>query len=307
MRKTVHFDLTDMRLLVAIAEANSLTRGAERCHLSTAAVSVRIKNLEEAIGARLLYRSSQGVTLTPPGQAFVHHARAVLGQIEHLRSDLQEYGEGVKGHLRVFASITAMAEFLPPVLSRYLVNHRDVSIDLRERPSGDIVRAVTEGQTDLGIVSGPVRTEGLEVLPYRSDRLVLVTPAVHPLAGCAAVPFVDTLEHDHVGLQEGTGLHAFLTQQAMAVGRAFKLRIQAGSFEVCCRMIAAGVGLGVMPESAAHRYREQLPIQVLELADAWSLRRLQLCARSFELLPGFARELVDMLREDAAGEAGSVG
>lgn len=307
MRKTVHFDLTDMRLLVAIAEANSLTRGAERCHLSTAAVSVRIKNLEEAIGARLLYRSSQGVTLTPPGQAFVHHARAVLSQIEHLRSDLQEYGEGVKGHLRVFASITAMAEFLPPVLSRYLVNHRDVSIDLRERPSGDIVRAVTEGQTDLGIVSGPVRTEGLEVLPYRSDRLVLVTPAAHPLAGRAAVPFADTLEHDHVGLQEGTGLHAFLTQQAMAVGRAFKLRIQAGSFEVCCRMIAAGVGLGVMPESAAHRYRAQLPIQVLALADAWSLRRLQLCARSFELLPGFARELVDMLREDAQADAGGPG
>jgi DNA-binding transcriptional LysR family regulator len=299
MRKTVHFDLTDMRLLVAIAEANSLTRGAERCHLSAAAVSVRIKNLEESIGARLLYRSSQGVTLTPPGQAFVHHARAVLGQIEHLRSDLQEYGEGVKGHLRVFASITAMAEFLPPVLSRYLAGHRDVSIDLRERPSGEIVRAVSEGQTDLGIVSGPVRTEGLEVLPYRTDRLVVVTPAAHALAGRGAVSFVDTLDHDHVGLQEGTGLYAFLTQKAMDVGRAFKLRIQAGSFEVCCRMIAADVGLGVMPESAAHRYRAQLPIQVLELTDEWSLRRLQLCARSFELLPGFARELIEMLQEDA--------
>jgi DNA-binding transcriptional LysR family regulator len=296
-----------MRLLVAIAEANSLTRGAERCHLSAAAVSVRIKNLEEAIGARLLYRSSQGVTLTPPGQAFVHHARAVLSQIEHLRSDLQEYGEGVKGHLRVFASITAMAEFLPPVLSRYLVTHRDVSIDLRERPSGDIVRAVTEGQTDLGIVSGPVRTEGLEVLPWRSDRLVLVTPLEHPLAGRGTVSFTDTLEHDHVGLQEGTGLHAFLTQKAMDVGQAFKLRIQAGSFEVCCRMIAADVGLGVMPESAAHRYREQLPIRILELSDAWSLRRLQLCARSFELLPGFARELVEMLQADAAGESGAPG
>jgi DNA-binding transcriptional LysR family regulator len=299
MRKTVHFDLTDMRLLVAIAEANSLTRGAERCHLSAAAVSVRIKNLEESIGARLLYRSSQGVTLTPPGQAFVHHARAVLGQIEHLRSDLQEYGEGVKGHLRVFASITAMAEFLPPLLSRYLASHRDVSIDLRERPSGEIVRAVSEGQTDLGIVSGPTRTEGLEVLPYRTDRLVVVTPAAHALAGRGAVSFVDTLDHDHVGLQEGTGLHAFLTQKAMDVGRAFKLRIQAGSFEVCCRMIAADVGLGVMPESAAHRYRAQLPIQVLELTDEWSLRRLQLCARSFELLPGFARELIEMLQEDA--------
>jgi DNA-binding transcriptional LysR family regulator len=298
MRKTVQFDLTDMRLLVAIAEANSLSRGAERCHLSVAAVSVRIKNLEESLGARLLYRSSQGVTLTPPGQAFVHHARAVLGQIEHLRSDLQEYGEGVKGHLRVFASITAMAEFLPPVLSAYLAGHRDVSIDLRERPSGEIVRAVSEGQADFGIISGPVRTESLEVMPYRTDKLVLVVPAGHELADHAGVPFAAALDHDHVGLQEGTGLHTFLTRMAADLGRVYKLRIQAGSFEVCCRMIAADVGIGVMPESAARRYREQLPIRVLKLEDVWSLRRLQLCARSFGLLPGFARELVDALLAD---------
>src|SRR5690349_8045342 len=75
----MHFDLTDLRLAVAIAEANSLTRGAERCHLSVPAVSVRIKNLEETLGTKLMYRSSQGVTLTPAGQALVHHARLVLG------------------------------------------------------------------------------------------------------------------------------------------------------------------------------------------------------------------------------------
>jgi DNA-binding transcriptional LysR family regulator len=161
--------------MVHIADANShdaRRRGAvaETWPDALPAASTRVKNLEESIGTKLLYRTSQGVTLTPPGQAFVHHARLVLGQIEHLRGDLQRIAKGIKGHVRVFANTTALGEFLPPVLRDYLRSHPDVNIDLRERLSHDIVRAVTEGQTDIGIVAGAVRTENLETLPYRQDR-----------------------------------------------------------------------------------------------------------------------------------------
>jgi len=159
---SVHFDLVDLRLMVRVAEANSLTKGAEASHISLPAASTRIKNLEESIGAKLLNRHSQGVTLTPPGQAFVHRARLVLGQIEHLRGDLQEYASGIKGHLRVYANTTALGEFLPEVLKRYLATHPDVNIDLQEKLSNEIVRAVIDGKTDIGIVAGSVRTESLQ-------------------------------------------------------------------------------------------------------------------------------------------------
>ena len=151
---SVHFDLVDLRLMVRVAEANSLTKGAEASFISLPAASTRIKNLEESIGAKLLNRHSQGVTLTPPGQAFVHRARLVLGQIEHLRGDLQEYASGIKGHLRVYANTTALGEFLPEVLKRYLATHPDVNIDLQEKLSNEIVRAVIDGKTDIGIVAG---------------------------------------------------------------------------------------------------------------------------------------------------------
>src|SRR2546423_7157614 len=194
----MHFDLVDLRLFVHIADTNSVTRGAERTHLSVPAASIGIRSLEGSGGAKLLLRSSQGVTLRTPGQAFAHHARLVLLQRDHLRSDLQEYAKGIKGHLRVFASTTAITEFLPAVLSRYLATHPDVSVDLRERLSSDIVRAVGEGQTDIGIVSGSVRTEGLEVMPYREDRLVLAVPARHAMAARRSVLFAETLGLDHV-------------------------------------------------------------------------------------------------------------
>jgi len=295
----MHFDLVDLRLMVRIAETNGLTRGAEASHMSLPAASTRVKNLEESIGAKLLYRTSQGVTLTPPGQAFVHHARLVLGQIEHLRGDLQSYAKGIKGHLRVFANTTALGEFLPPVLRDYLRSHPDVNIDLRERLSHDIVRAVTEGQTDIGIVAGAVRTENLETLPYRQDTLLLVLPRGHALAGAGAVAFADTLDLDHVGLHEASAIHAFLRQACDRLHRVLPTRIEVGNFEAACRMVEAGVGVSILPGSAARRHAQTMAIDTVALSDDWSLREMQICMRSLQALPAFARDLVDLLVADA--------
>jgi DNA-binding transcriptional LysR family regulator len=301
----IHFDLVDLRLLVRIAEANSLTRGAEASHMSLPAASTRVKNLEESIGTKLLYRNSHGVTLTPPGQAFVGHARQVLAQLEHLRGDLQSYAKGIKGHLRVFANTTALGEFLPPVLRRYLASHPDVNIDLRERLSHDIVRAVSDGQTDIGIVAGTVRTENLQTLPYREDTLCLAVPLGHALAAGDAVAFADTLAHDHVGLHEGSAIHAFLRQACDRLSRTLPTRIEVGNFEAACRMVEAGVGVAILPESAARRHALAMAITTVPLSDDWALRRMQICVRQLDALPAFARDLVDLLVADAAGAPAS--
>ena len=296
---SIHFDLVDLNLMIRVAEANNLTRGAEAACMSVPTASTRIKNIEDSIDLKLFYRTSQGVTLTLPGQAFVHHARLVLGQLEHLKGDLQEYAKGIKGHLRVFANTTALGEFLPPVLRSYLLAHPDVNIDLRERLSGDIVRAVSDGQTDIGIVAGTVRTENLEVIPYRRDRLVLVVPCDHPMATLQSVAFADTLDLEHIGQHESSAIHSFLRQICYDLRRPIRLRIQVGSFEAACRMIEMAVGVSVLPESAARRHAKKMAIQIVPLNDDWSLRAMQICVRSMESLPLFARDLVTLLIEDA--------
>src|SRR5574337_223798 len=258
----MHFDLVDLRLMVHIADANSMTRGAELSFISLPAASTRIKNLEENIGTKLLYRTSAGVTLTPPGQAFVMHARTVLGQLEHLRGDMQEYVRGIKGHVRVFANTTSLGEFLPPVLRQFLRLHPDVNID-------------------------------------RRDRLVLVVPRGHALQKRRHIEFADTLEFDHVGLNEASALHAFLRQASDQLHRPIRLRIQVGNFETACRMIESGVGVGVLPESAADRHAQSMAIVLVPLTDAWSVREMQICLRSLEALPSFAQELVQLLVVDA--------
>ena len=238
------------------------------------------------------------MTLTPSGEAFLRHARVVLRQIDHLRGEIHEYSLGIKGQIRMLANTTAMTEFMPAVLSRYLASHPDVTVELRERLSYLVVKAVSEGSADIGIVAGKPASADLQYLPYRADRLVLVTRTDHPLAGRKSVHFADTLQYEYVGLSEWSAIHAFLIQAADNLGHPFRFRVEVGNFEAVCRMIEAGVGIGVIPELAARRYAQGLKIRTVPLSDEWAERKLHICVRNLEQLPGFARELVNMLLED---------
>jgi DNA-binding transcriptional LysR family regulator len=294
----MHFDLVDLKLFTHIAEACSLTRGAERAHLSLPAASTRIKNLEEQVGVKLLSRTSQGVTLTAPGQTLLQHTRRVLQQLEQLTGDLQEYAKGVKGHVRVLANTTAMSEFLPAVLRAYLIGHPDVYVDMRERLSPDIVRAVQEGTADIGIVAGNVNTDGLNVMPYRRDRLVFATAIDHPLACAESIEFVRTLDYDFIGLPEDSAIHGFLKRAAADLQRTLHWRIQVGNFEAACRMIEANIGVGVLPEGLARRHAKTMALRIVALNDQWAERQLQICVADLDALPLFARRLVDLLIAD---------
>jgi len=296
----MHFDLTDMQLMVNVAGAQSMTKGAERSFLSLPAASNRVKNLENHLGTALFYRNSQGVTLTPSGEAFVRHARIVLRQLEHLRGDIQEYASGVKGRVRVYANTTAMNEFMPNILARYLSVHLDVNVELRERLSYQVVKAVADGSADIGITAQAGGGENIQFLPYRTDRLVLVTHKDHPLAANESVDFDETLGYDYVGLSETSAIHAFLLQAADDLGRMLRFRVEVSNFEAACRMIASHVGIGVIPETAGRRYVKDLPLKLITLNDAWALRRLHICVRQFDRLPVFAKELVSLLVKDAA-------
>jgi len=288
-----------MQLLVNIIDACSLTRGAERSHLSLPAASNRVKNMETHLGTPLLYRSSQGVTPTPSGEAFVRHARIVLRQIEHLRGDIQEYARGVKGQVRVCATTSAMSEFMPMALSRYLSAHPDVNVRLQERPSSAVVKAVAEGAVDIGVAAGVKQADNVQFLPYHTDRLVLVTHPSHPLSRREELAFADTLGFDYVGLSDWSAIHAFLVQAASAQGFSLRFRVEVGSFEAVCRMIEANVGIGVIPELVACRHARAMNIQVVRLSDEWAERELQVCVRDLSQLPAFARDLVDLMVQDA--------
>ncbi|WP_309605013.1 LysR substrate-binding domain-containing protein [Phenylobacterium sp.] len=292
----MRFDLIDLRLFCEAVDAGSITAGAERCALALAAASARIRSMEQSLGAPLLTRSRQGVTPTPAGRTLLKHARAVLDQAARLREDLGAFAGGASGEVRLLANTNALTEFLPEALSAFLAAHPQVSVDLEERLSDEIVGLVAEGVADIGIVAGTVNVGALATYPFRSDRFVVVTAVDHPLATQAQVRFAQVLDYDFVGLERSSSLQRFLTGKAAREGHPLRLRVQLRSFDAVCRLVECGVGVGVVPQTTAARAVKTMALSVIDLSDDWAIRDLTIVVRAIGELRPSARHLVESLR-----------
>lgn len=293
------FDFVDVRLLINIAETGSMSRGAERSFLSPPAATNRIRSLEESFGIRLLNRTSTGVTLTPAGEAFVMHGRALFAEVERLNDDLAGFAHGIRGQVRLWVNTTALSD-LPEPLAAFMATHPDVNVELREKLSHEILQAIDEGSADIGIVAGTIGNERLELRPYRDDRLVLVAPLGHGFAARDSIDFVETLGSDHISLAESTAINKFVVQAASVCGVRLKMRVEVGSFEAVCRIVEAGVGVAIISEKAARRIERSVRVAVVPLRDEWAVRKLHICMREFAALPSFSRDLVEALAPSAA-------
>jgi Transcriptional regulator len=165
-----------------------------------------------------------------------------LRQAERLREDLGVYAGGLAGQIRVLSNTNALTEFLPEALSSFLSEHPNVSIDLEERLSDEIVGLIAEGVADLGIVAATVDVSALETYPFRKDRFVLAVAREHPLAKRSKIAFADVLEHDFVGLDRASALQRFLADKAARIGQPLRLRVQLRSFDAVCRLVECNVG-----------------------------------------------------------------
>lgn len=293
----MRFDFSDLRLFLAVLETGSITAGARRVNLALASASARIRALEDQVGVPLLVRARAGVRPTPAGEAFGHHARVLTQQAERMRGDLGRFAKGLKGKLRLWSNTAALSGRLPGDLARFLARHPDVDVELEERPSTAIVRALREGAIHLGVLSQAVGLAGLACRPYGEDRLVALLPSGHPLAGRDDLTFAELAREDFVGLAAGIALNDMVANEATRLGLSLKLRVRVTSFAALGEMVAAGVGVGVLPLTERLRLPGHLDLEARPLADAWTRRRLVLAVREDGVLPAFAQEALDALSQ----------
>jgi DNA-binding transcriptional LysR family regulator len=294
----VHFDLADLRLFLHLAECRNLTRGAKAAALSPAAASSRLKALEGQLNARLFYRDSRGLVLTHAGEMLQRHARAIQRQVEHVRNDFLSLASDSVGHFRIFANTTSITESLPAALASFMRDRPNVTVDIQERTTREVLRGVRDSAADIGLFSVPgtsfEETE-LQCMKFSADRLVLAVPAGHALASRDMISFEESTSLPHVGFREST-LQSYILEQANLLNRKLTMRVLMSSYETMCGMIAAGVGVGVLPESCANRsIRAGMALQVVQLSDPWSIRERHLVYRDLDALPLCARAFVDTL------------
>ncbi|MBP6562530.1 MAG: LysR family transcriptional regulator [Neisseriaceae bacterium] len=289
----MHFNLVDLKVFACVAQSPSLTQGAKKAFVSPASASTRIKALEGQLGSRLFYRHNKGLDLTPAGERLLQHARLVLRQIDNIKNEFSGYGADQSGHVRVYANTTAVTEFLPEILAGFLAERPLVTIDLQEQLTKGIFRGVVEGAADIGVVSGIVPAMGLQTIHFSTDRLVLVAPHGHDLATKKQVKFKDTLAYAYIGLHQGSTLQTFLNEQQALLGLSMATRIHMSGFESVCRLIEAGVGVGIVPESAAKRHSKTMNISQIALDESWAVRERSIVLKERNALTPLARALIN--------------
>ena len=295
----MHYDLTDLKVFIAVVEERNLSRGAERCHLAPSSVSLRLKGLEEVLGVQLLLRQARGVRPTQAGLVMLEHARRCVAQLEQMHADLEPYARGITGHVTLFANNNVINSQLPEDLSRFFADNPSIRVTLEERLGSDIVPAVAAGRADLGIaVVGDPHPE-LLYLPYCEDEFVVIAPLGSPLAQRATTRFIDCLKEPFISLQNGMALHIYQTQQAHALGGRLDIRVQVSSHRSVVRLVSAGAGVAVLPRSVLNE--EGLArVAVLRLAESWALRLHRICVKPAVMADNpMVRKLIEVLRQRA--------
>lgn len=281
-----------------ISRAGSISKGAALAHLALGAASKRIVDLEAAVGSTLLERHSRGVTLTPAGRALHEHAQRILADVDHLAADLSDFANGVIGVVRLWANTSAVTQFLPRDLSRFVQRNPGIRIELEEQNSDDIIRAVLEGRADIGIFADRTQPLGLQAITYRTDELVLVLRKDHPLGDETEIDFERATEYDFVSLAAGTSLAVRMQSAADDLGRRLRLRIRVRSFDAMCQMVAAGLGVAVLPKASVWPLLSSMDLHQVRLKDEWARRKLLIGARNFVSMARPVRILMDHLLAD---------
>jgi DNA-binding transcriptional LysR family regulator len=273
------FDLTSFALFVRAVETGSLSRAAQQSHMSLSTASRRIALLEHHFRVALLSRSSTGVAATPAGEALARHATDLLVRTDAINSEMAEYARGAVGSVRVYATISAIAQQLPDQLRAFSQMYRDIGLHISELRSADIVQALRDGRADIGVVTTQSVGDGIRLAPYCSDRISVLVPRDHAIRG-PSIDFASLLEHDLVALDDKSEITRSLMREAAALGRAIRFRVQVQSFEAMCRLIASGQGIGILPEGAIDVFLEPMQLRFVRLADPWAERMMSVAMRA---------------------------
>lgn len=292
--RTLGTDLLSLRIFVAVAEEGSLALAASREHIALSAASRRISQLETRSGLTLFDRRDSGLVLTKAGQEILERVRDVFLLLERVALDVEALRSGVRGHVRIQAHMSALPLGLPNLIADFLAARPGIDVDFEERTSFEIIHAIRTGMIDVGLVASDLDSAGVQLIPWSADELVAVVPAGHELSNEKSLPLAAMLRFPFVMMQRESALLALAQAHALELKATLRIRAYAASFESARDLVAAGLGVAILPAPAVQAPLRK-GISAIPLTDAWARRRLMICVRDRTRLAVSARLFVEFL------------
>jgi len=293
-------DPVSLKLFIRTIEEGTISRTAKKEHIAAAAISKRISDLENELNTALIIRTHRGVEPTCAGKALIGMARKILHDLDEISLQLTDYSNGLRGLIRVGANISAITQFLPDDIKSFCKTYPEVQIHLKEQISPTILKSVEDNSVDLGIFSSTYAKNNIQTLSYKTDRLCLIVPALHPLAKNTHITLEEILEFDIVGLHRGSNINYILEHAASRIRKTPNTKVHVTGFDTLCLMVESGLGVGILPEQIGHRYSKLFSITPIKIMDEWAERQIDICVRSYDSLSKAAQLFIDHLRKNKA-------
>ncbi|MGC2637740.1 MAG: LysR substrate-binding domain-containing protein [Acidobacteriaceae bacterium] len=246
-------ELQQLRYLCAIADTGSFSRAAEHCHVAQPSLSQQISKLEEELGARLFDRLGRSIRLTDAGRGFLPHARAVLHQTELARSEVDGRRRDARGAVTVGVIPTIAPYYMPKRIAAFTRRFPEAMLRIVEETTPLLVESLRTLAVDVAILSLPLKYRDFEILPLLTERLYAVLPPDHPRAGAVTLALRELRDEPFVLLRDS---HCFRGIALTACERARldpRVAFESGQFSSLLGMVAAGVGVTIVPEMAIDR------------------------------------------------------
>jgi LysR family hydrogen peroxide-inducible transcriptional activator len=297
--------LRQLRFLTALAEERHFGRAAAAVSVSQPALSVQIRELEAALGARLIERGPRGVVVTPTGREVLARARRILGEVREIEQAAR-WDRGLGGRLRLGVIPTVAPYLLPSALPRLRARNLSLDLGVREAQTDRLLEEVREGALDAAVVALPLEAAGLAAAALFEDRFLLAgSPArLAALAGGAAALRPEDMEAGQLLLLDDGHCLAGQTLAACAVDRSqVRMDLRAASLATLCRLVSEGFGLTFLPELAVRAERRAAPgLALLRFAEPEPRRTVGLVRRETSVDDGWFGELGAILGESGLAE-----
>lgn len=243
-------EFNQLRYVCAIAETGSFSRAAERCHVAQPSLSQQVLKLEEDLGAKLFDRLGRSIRLTEAGRAFVPHARSILQQMEAARAGVEDKRTDVRGSVSVGVIPTIAPYIMPRYTARFAKKYPEAKLRIVEETTPVLIESLRDLSIDLAILALPLRHKEFELFPLRTEPLFAALPKDHARARAKSLALKDLRGEPFVMLRDG---HCFRDLSVAACVRARitpHIAFESGQFSSLLGMVAAGVGVSLVPEMA---------------------------------------------------------